>query len=904
MELMSHPNLDRFHFFVTRLTKLIDADPAESILLGQAKEILHDLVKQDDWLVSEFAHPHPQHYQQYLLYLDPKERFSVVSFVWGPSQATPIHDHTVWGLVGMLRGSENCQPYSRMSDGRWVPAGLELNLLAGDVEVISPKKGDVHRVWNASSSEVSISIHVYGGNIGRIERHVYEPNGIKKPFVSGYANDSQGYPFDRPRSPVLSTQNLNPLPPMGDSIKPQEPPLVKDPLSWVSKSASAQLSSNATTRQASHSSKILAGKALNVATSIPTATAVSATPLQVLSVPSLGGQSLQTQSPPSDTRTEIFIEQKFIKQAPPVSSSETRSEVTPDAQLSNHPVAVDGAVTHQLAQGVNLQHSSLPSSLGSVPQEPLSKSDDSSVEPSWVRAQFLAKAEIALLDVREEDPFAQAHPLFAANLPISRLEVDAPRRIPRRSTPIVVYDNSEGLCERAVSTLKAMGYLHVKSLRGGLNAWVQAGGELFKDVNVPSKSFGEWVCEIKKTPFVGAHQLKIWLDQNADLVVLDARRFDEYQTMSIPKGVSVPGGELVLRARSLAPNATTRIVVNCAGRTRSIIGTQSLINAGIPNPVCALENGTIGWTLAGLELEQGQVRQFEPTSAEDVSKSKLTAMALAIRSGVKKLSLDELSVLFQEADRTTYLFDVRTREEYEAGHLAQAVHAPGGQLVQETDHWAPVRGARVVLYDVEGVRAQVTASWLAQMGWETFVIKDVRLGDLQRKEPPSFDLPPLPVQPNAVEPNELKTWLSNRTNLTLVIDLGMSADYVKKHIAGAWWLLRSRMEQDFSKVHRANRYVLTCADGLSAKYAVDDLKKMLKANVEVYYLKGGNQAWFNAGHASQQGESYLASPRIDRYRRPYEGTQNSAQAMQAYLDWEFGLVEQLKRDGTHGFKVV
>ena len=877
---MSQLNLDRFHLFVSRFTRLVDADPAETILLGQGKEILHELVKQDDWLVSEFSQPHPQHYQQYLLYLDPEERFSVVSFVWGPSQATPVHDHTVWGLVGMLRGSENCQPYSKMSDGRWVPAGLELNLLAGDVEVISPKKGDVHRVWNASSSEVSISIHVYGGNIGRIQRHVYESNGIKKPFVSGYANEKQGYPFDR-HGQFGTGENARQVLSGAQSAQALEMQSSKDPLSWVSKSATPQWHSSATARPVTQAPRAVLPKPLNLAPA--NGHLVSAEPVSV--VP-------QVQMP--SKTSSVFSDAAVAFDSPTLNQSTQNPSMTPigaDTARDNS----DGA-THLLAEASGALVDGVHEN--AMPQDGLT------FEPSWVRGQLLAKAEIVLLDVREEDPFAQAHPLFAANLPISRIEVDALRRIPRRSTPIVVYDNSEGLCAKAIATLKGMGYTQVKALRGGLLGWQQAGGELFKDVNVPSKSFGEWVCAIKKTPFVGAHQLKIWLDQNADLVVLDARRFDEYQTMSIPKGVSVPGGELVLRARSLAPNATTRIVVNCAGRTRSIIGTQSLINAGIPNPVCALENGTIGWTLAGLELEHGQERQFGPTPAEDVAKSKLTAMALAIRSGVKRISLDELSGFLQETDRTTYLFDVRTKDEYEAGHLPQALHAPGGQLVQETDHWAPVRGARVVLYDVEGVRAQVTASWLAQMGWDTFVVKDLRLADLQRKEPPKLDLPLLPIEPNAVQADELKSWLTNRTNLTLVIDVGLSGDYVKKHIPGAWWLLRSKMDQDFSKVHRANRYVLTCSDGLSAKYAVDDLKKLVKSSVEVFYLSGGNQAWIQSGHATQQGESYLASARIDRYKRPYEGTQNSQQAMQAYLDWEFGLVDQLNKDSTHGFKVV
>jgi predicted metal-dependent enzyme (double-stranded beta helix superfamily) len=134
------------------------------------------------------AQPHPQHYQQFLLYADPQDRFSVVSFVWGPGQATPVHDHTVWGLVGMLRGSESCQPYSRMSDGRWVPAGFQVDMLPGDIEAVSPRIGDVHKVWNALRDQVSISIHVYGGNIGKIERHSYREDGSRATFVSGYSN--------------------------------------------------------------------------------------------------------------------------------------------------------------------------------------------------------------------------------------------------------------------------------------------------------------------------------------------------------------------------------------------------------------------------------------------------------------------------------------------------------------------------------------------------------------------------------------------------------------------------------------------------------------------------------------------------------------------------------------------
>lgn len=233
-----------------------------------------------------------------------------------------------------------------------------------------------------------------------------------------------------------------------------------------------------------------------------------------------------------------------------------------------------------------------------------------------IRKALLNKQELALIDVREEAPFAEAHPLFAANIPLSKLELEVYSRIPRFDTPVTVYDNGEGLAQVAAERLRGLGYVNVRLLEGGLDGWHRAGGELFIDVNVPSKAFGELVESQRHTPSLAAEEVQALLDNEADVVVLDARRFDEYQTMSIPTGISVPGAELVLRARELAPDPATRIIVNCAGRTRSIIGTQSLINSGIANPVSALRNGTIGWTLAGQTLQHGQSRRFAPTSEE------------------------------------------------------------------------------------------------------------------------------------------------------------------------------------------------------------------------------------------------------------------------------------------------
>ncbi|MEA1652202.1 rhodanese-like domain-containing protein [Nitrospirillum sp. BR 11164] len=344
--------------------------------------------------------------------------------------------------------------------------------------------------------------------------------------------------------------------------------------------------------------------------------------------------------------------------------------------------------------------------------------------PAEVRLTLIARRELALLDVREEDPYAQAHPLFAANLPLSRLELEVLDRVPRRDTAIVLYDAGEGLAERAAAGLADLGYTNVRLLAGGLQGWRAAGYEVFRDVNVPSKAFGELVETEAHTPSLAAPQVKELLDAQADVVVLDSRRFEEYRTMSIPTGTSVPGAELVLRARTLAPDPATTIIVNCAGRTRSLIGAQSLRNAGVPNPVYALRNGTIGWTLAGFALEHGQQRRFGDVTAAERERARAAARAVAYRAGVRRLPYADLAAL-EEVGRTLYRLDVRTPEEYQAGHLPGFRSAPGGQLVQETDHSAPVRGARIVLFDTLSVRADMSASWLAQMGWEVLVLDDV-----------------------------------------------------------------------------------------------------------------------------------------------------------------------------------
>ena len=521
----------------------------------------------------------------------------------------------------------------------------------------------------------------------------------------------------------------------------------------------------------------------------------------------------------------------------------------------------------------------------------------SETAPADVRLDLIARREIALIDLREEDPYAKAHPLFAANLPLGRLELEVLYRIPRLDTRIVLYDDGEGLVPPAARRLLALGYSRVSALAGGLEGWRRAGYELFQDVNSASKAFGELVEARRHTPSLPAPEAKALIETEPNLVVLDARRFEEYQTMSIPRGVSVPGAELVLRARELAPDPATTIIVNCAGRTRSIVGAQSLINAGLPNRVVALRNGTIGWTLAGQDLEHGRDARFPEVAAAREAEARAAARDVAYRAGVRRLDRRGLDILARATTRTLYRFDVRTPEEFAAGHLAGFCSAPGGQLVQETDVFAPVRGARIVLADDRGVRADMSASWLAQMGWEVYVLDgfdgDRAVGPWVAKRPPAPKV-------QTITPAELAARLE-REAVTL-LDFAPSPAYRRGHIPRAWFVVRSRLAESLGALPGGFPYVLTSPDGALAGFAAAEFEELTEQTPLV--LEGGTEAWVAAGLPLETGLQQPATADDDVYRRPYEGTDNPKEAMQAYLDWEFGLVEQLRRDGAHGFYVI
>lgn len=516
------------------------------------------------------------------------------------------------------------------------------------------------------------------------------------------------------------------------------------------------------------------------------------------------------------------------------------------------------------------------------------------ITPRELRRFWVDGREISLIDVREEGPYSESHPLFAITVPVSEIEDKVPSLVPRLSAPIVVYDNSEGYVDRAVSRISALGYTHVSILEGRLSAYARV-GEVYRDVNVPSKAFGELVESIRHTPSLPAAEVKSILDTQDDVVVVDARKYEEFNTMSIPRGRSCPGGELVYRINDAAPSPETLVIVNCAGRTRSIIGTQSLINAGIPNKVLALRNGTIGWTLEGLEVDREKTGRVPEPSMESQLNARANAERWAKHVGVPIIGGDELAKFRNEVEtRTLYTLDVRDPDEYALGHPAGFISAPGGQLVQAIDEWVGVRGARIVLYDTDGVRARMAGSWLLQMGWNAYVLgQGVEL-------PESFPSPAvskvsLPTN-GAVSVSELQDMKNS-----VVVDLARSPAYRKGHIKGAYYASGPELARDIKALSETGPIVLTSPTGSIAASNIAEAQQ--STSRPIHYLSGGTAAWADAGIPLETECRWLSEP-IDVYKRPYEGTDNARTAMQNYIDWELRLVAQLANDGVSGFHVV
>lgn len=510
--------------------------------------------------------------------------------------------------------------------------------------------------------------------------------------------------------------------------------------------------------------------------------------------------------------------------------------------------------------------------------------------------------ELAFLDVREDGQRGMAHPLLSVGLHYSSLEAMIGRLVPRLSTPIVLMDGGDGVSQRAARRLAALGYSDIAVLQGGVEAWKAAGYELFMGHNVVSKSFGELVEHACHTPSISAEELKAMQDRGDKLVVLDGRTPAEHHRQCLPGGISVPNAELVYRVHDLAPDSDTTVVVNCAGRTRSIIGAQSLRNARIPNKVVAFRNGTMGWTLAGFTPELGSTRSYGPVSAGGEAQAQRWAAAMNDRYGVKSVDRKTLEAWRQDTGRTTFLFDVRDEREFADGHVPGALSIAGGQLVQTADEWMGVRGARVVLTDDTGVRASVTAHWLAQMGWDVYVLEGgVASGPVERGPMREAVLGLESIATLQVTPKELKALLD--AGDAVVLDAGPGLDYRKAHIPGAIWGCRPQLGKAVAKLGKAKHIVVTSPNAVRAKLASLDLAGLTDARITV--LEGGTDAWAVAGHPTVASPDTPSNEEIIDHLVWVAGRRTgNHDEMKQYLAWEQQLVAQLERDGDLPFRIV
>lgn len=497
-------------------------------------------------------------------------------------------------------------------------------------------------------------------------------------------------------------------------------------------------------------------------------------------------------------------------------------------------------------------------------------------------------SEIALLDVREAGQFGEAHPLFATPCPYSRLEILAPRLVPRRTAPVLLLDAGDGVAKRAAMRLEALDYKDVSVIEGGMPAWAAAGFPVYKGVNVPSKTLGELAEHIWHPSMITPQQLAAWKAEGRDFRFFDARPTDEYAKMRVPGAACLPNGELAHRL-PVAADPETPVVITCAGRTRGIIGAIGVKLAGHTGPVLALENGTQGWALAGETLERGNTAAAFPTlSPADAERTRAAAQSLIGRFGIDTVDAAGIEDFLADDGTTTYLLDVRSAAEAAADPVPGAVHALSGQLVQATDQWVAVRHARLVLLDDLGLRAALAAFWLRQLGYRPYVaiIDDAMRQRVQREA--VYSMPQRTALPS-IAPDDALRWVAEDT--AVFVDLRGSLAYRENHVDGAIWLVRPKADAVAGTI--GGRAALLIADDpLVADLAAGDLRET--GNHAVHLVDGGHKALIDAGARTvATPDTPSDGEAIDHLFFVHDRHDGNLESSRRYLAWETGLIDQL-----------
>lgn len=477
---------------------------------------------------------------------------------------------------------------------------------------------------------------------------------------------------------------------------------------------------------------------------------------------------------------------------------------------------------------------------------------------------FDGNAPFALIDVREAGEYNSSHIPGSSLISRRDLEFLMADSVPFLGTQVVVCDDDGRRAELAADTLTRLGYTNVSVLEGGMNRWVTERRPTEWGVNVPSKDFGEKVQVQHDVPEIDAVELKSRMDSGEKMIILDTRTPEEFRHFCIPGGRSVPNGELGLRITDIVEQTDddTTVVINCAGRTRSIIGTRLLQRMGVQN-VIGLENGTAGWELAGYELETGAGADRailpQPTEAGRASAEEF-ADRLSEQDGVRYIDVSTLREIAARSDtESVYLIDVRTEQEYNAGHIPGFRWFPGGQAVQRSDEVAVVHNAPVVFCCDGRTRAALTASWYRQMGFdEVYALHGgtaawTQAGNsLESGEPDSepLGLAEALDRVRALSPDEIQ-----RSSDATLIHVGLSSEFAQGHVPGASWVPRGWLELRIEDVapDKSASLIVTCS-GSDSRQAVFAAAILLDLGyTDVSALDGGMSAWQESGRAVEKG---------------------------------------------------
>lgn len=512
------------------------------------------------------------------------------------------------------------------------------------------------------------------------------------------------------------------------------------------------------------------------------------------------------------------------------------------------------------------------------------------------RKRIHGSTEIAVLDVREYGEYGDGHLLFASNCPYSTLEKRVLKLVPCKATPSLLCDGGDGVSCKAANRMQELGYETILIINGGVPAWQAAGFRLFAGVNVPSKVFGEMVEAARHTPHIDSEELSRWSAEGKQFLLIDTRPPTEHARMTLPGAVSMPNGELIHRLNALNLPQDTPIVLHCAGRTRGLIGTQTLIDAGIPNPVYAFENGTQGWALSGRKLVQGQTPLPLPALTDtELDDSAWRAADFIARHDIPVTDVSEVSAWQADTTRSTYLLDVRSREEFEAGHYRGSVHAPVVQIVQATDEWVAVRRARLALIDDSGIRAATAAYWLRQLGFDAVVVRGALDGELVSGASES-------LQPASLATINAQELLRLQGDYAQIVDLRSSSAYRSGHPAGALWGTRPRLKS--LPLPKTGVVVLVADDPDLAVFAAKDIAEQAP-DLQLRLLEGGFDAWKAAGGSLEHSTDIPAAvDAIDFLAFLHDRHDGNLDSARRYLAWETGLIEQLEADELSEFHLV